>query len=399
MVTTGLECDRGDGAATMVWNHVFVTGIARSGTTLLDKVLSRHPEIWIASQPLPLLYVEIKRAYLEATDRAFDEVSQTNPLTDMFGDRHFPIAEWLTFLAEFEVSASWLRAVFEQMGQYSGRYFAPPTSDDIFTEANSETLFGFVSRYLDLCSNRPRAGILGSKETWCEEFIPYYLDAGAAVIHLVRDPRDVVTSLHHGDGARYAGRSRPLLYVLRQWRKSVAFSLAMDGHAGFLSIRYEDLVGRPEATLKRIAEHLGVEPLSEADLSGPVRLDDGRPWVSNSSHEPSTMINSNSIGRYREFLSPATDGLVQAVCFPEMSRLGYAVDLNAGEVGAILDSERYQEPVERTELSEYVWGPGRAKEELERWRCLQTGDRRSSLFVFDRAYDELSRTIQAGDQG
>jgi Sulfotransferase family len=45
---------------------LFVTGMQRSGTTLLEKLLHAHPELSVLSQPFPLLFVEVKRAFLES---------------------------------------------------------------------------------------------------------------------------------------------------------------------------------------------------------------------------------------------------------------------------------------------------------------------------------------------
>jgi hypothetical protein len=44
----------------------FITGTYRSGTTLLDKLLHSHPQAEALSQPAPALFLEAKKAFLEA---------------------------------------------------------------------------------------------------------------------------------------------------------------------------------------------------------------------------------------------------------------------------------------------------------------------------------------------
>jgi hypothetical protein len=44
---------------------LFLTGMQRCGTTLLDKLLSAHSQISILSQPFPLLFIEAKPSFLQ----------------------------------------------------------------------------------------------------------------------------------------------------------------------------------------------------------------------------------------------------------------------------------------------------------------------------------------------
>ena len=59
--------------------------------------------------------------------------------------------------------------------------------------------------------------MIGSKEIFCEEYIPYFLSNGVKVILLIRDPRDIITSLNFGKGADFTGEIRPTLFNIRNW--------------------------------------------------------------------------------------------------------------------------------------------------------------------------------------
>lgn len=83
----------------------------------------------------------------------------------------------------------------------------------------------------------------------------------ARVIHLQRDGRQVVASLHKA--AREYPAWRPYLDVSRcvdRWATAVRESRRWLGQDGHLHVSYEDLVDRPDETLDRIVLFLGTEP-------------------------------------------------------------------------------------------------------------------------------------------
>lgn len=45
--------------------ELLVTGMLRSGTTLLEKALNVHPDIKLCYQPFPELFINTKKAFLE----------------------------------------------------------------------------------------------------------------------------------------------------------------------------------------------------------------------------------------------------------------------------------------------------------------------------------------------
>lgn len=151
----------------------------------------------------------------------------------------------------------------------------------------------------------------------------------ARVIHIVRDGRDVVTSLlERGwlSSTRTGGDDAGLAYGAHRrfwvdpaqagdferasdarraawaWRTYVAAASAVDDPR-VLELRYESLVDQPEASASRIAEHLGAGPDL---LAGPL----GR-------------AHARSVGRYRDELTAEqlADALDEAG--PLLERLGY----------------------------------------------------------------------------
>ena len=68
----------------MTDDALFVTGAQRSGTTLLEKVLASQPGISMLSQPFPLLFVEVKRAFLRSLGN-----DDPYPLGHLFRERRY----------------------------------------------------------------------------------------------------------------------------------------------------------------------------------------------------------------------------------------------------------------------------------------------------------------------
>lgn len=71
------------------------------------------------------------------------------------------------------------------------------------------------------------------------------LDPGQWFIYILRDPRDVIVSLHGLDPSRYWAS-------LWYWRRAHAFAQKAQGHPRFIEIRYEDLVQEPDRVQREL---------------------------------------------------------------------------------------------------------------------------------------------------
>ncbi len=372
--------------------QLFVTGMPRSGTTLLDKLLSIHPQAHVFSQPLPLLYVRAKEAFLESRPRT---TVRRYPMNDMVSANWYPPADFSDFLATYRLGGAFCRTVLEDMVPFDGQYTKPEDPFRMLEAYRPASFYGFVTRYFESLGATGGLRVVGSKETWCEEYIPYFLENGARVLVILRDPRDAITSLNHGRGTSFGGRRKPHLFNLRQWRKSVAFALAHRERADFLALRYEDLACDPTTTAARITDFLELDRFSPEVFEGPLRSQSGKVWRSNSSHRAMTRITPDSVGRYRKHLPRKTDLFVQAACFAEMKRLGYQVEIGEDEVPTTLDRYREDEPLERPELAFYAWSDERREEERARWRMLRQGAFEPAWFIFETAFCQLLRWREA----
>jgi hypothetical protein len=75
------------------------------------------------------------------------------------------------------------------------------------------------------------------------------VDPDLWILHMVRDPRDVVVSRH----IQRPDRFWTTLRIWHRYRKAV---LRAEGHPRFLTLRYEDLVQNPDDVQKKISEFM-----------------------------------------------------------------------------------------------------------------------------------------------
>jgi Sulfotransferase family len=151
----------------------------------------------------------------------------------------------------------------------------------------------------------------------------------ATVVHMIRDPRDVAASLlekgwlkaesggHDDVAAPYGRHARFWVEEGRAedfdgasdarragwaWRRYV--TAARSASQNTLEVRYEGLVGNPQAAARKIAEHIGADPLLLARALADV--------------------HAESVGRWRRDLNEEQVADVEAEAGPLLRELGYS---------------------------------------------------------------------------
>ena len=62
--------------------HLFISGMARSGTTWLQQLLNNHHEMEVLDQPLPLLFIDAKKRFLNVFDEGHQVFQALNKMLD-----------------------------------------------------------------------------------------------------------------------------------------------------------------------------------------------------------------------------------------------------------------------------------------------------------------------------
>lgn len=123
--------------------RLFVTGMQRSGTTFLDKLLSGHREVTVHSQPLPLLFSGVRGRFLEEIGRP-----SQYPLSDMVHDNHYPPERWAEFLSGLVVDAELQSQLVHVMSTFGGQYTRMDDPLAFLGDFEGASLSDFIKNYL-----------------------------------------------------------------------------------------------------------------------------------------------------------------------------------------------------------------------------------------------------------
>jgi hypothetical protein len=279
---------------------IIVLGAPRSGTTLLRRLLDAHPRIACP----PETYV------FRAAARFLDEESFAEGL-------RIGVLLGLSFAGVDEATtlARLRRFVFGFLEEHAAREgkarWAEKTAFNAF----------YVPAIRRLCA-APGPGGDPADDVRFVCIHRHGLDVTLSLEELVKKTGGYVEELH-----RYVKETpAPYEAFARAWCDCAgAIADLVDADPRALAIRYEELVDDPEATLRRILDHVG-EPWDDG-LLGRVFGDDARGSGSVGFGDWKTYarpaIDRSSVERWRS-LPAATLRRLAELCNPTLTRLGYA---------------------------------------------------------------------------
>ncbi|HEY2344941.1 MAG TPA: sulfotransferase [Xanthomonadaceae bacterium] len=195
------------GAGSPDRRPVFVIGLPRSGTTLLERMLAAHPRI------------------VGVGEQRFAEIGWKHALAAC-GQSHDALSG-----SAIDESAAWHLRMLEQRVRHLG---LPADADRIVDKMPDNYLI---------------AG-------WLGVVFPH-----ATIIHVQRDPRDVALSCWFAQftgEAQWINELRHIAHRIEQHRRLMQHWHATIGER-LVEVRYENLVADPEAELRRLLAALGME--------------------------------------------------------------------------------------------------------------------------------------------
>ena len=216
----------------MAYSTFFVSGVPKSGTTWLGKLLDSHPEISCKGEACMHVFIEsllrISRDYNNILKGRSGKFSESNEFPLLPEDEIFEIA----------------------------RYFV-------------ELRLKMISQSL-----KPDLGFVGEKDPYHVVNYPVLnrMFPSAKIIHIIRDGRGVVLSAWHhnlqisAQGVQAAGFDKFLDEAASQWgamhRIARETSHLLGGR--YLEIHYEDMIADPLTQFKKVLDHLGAN--SDVDV-------------------------------------------------------------------------------------------------------------------------------------
>jgi len=302
---------------------VLITGCYRSGTTLAEKLLNSHAQVIVGSQPFPVLYFAAKRRFLEQRGLKF-----RYPLDHLFGETRYSPRTLCDYLDSYRLDESFIDALFDGLEAYTKGLWTP----EILTyrhRLRPGTFFELFCQFLGFISEifpKESARMVGAKEILVEEMAECLGQRGVRIVYVVRDPRDMITSLNFRDRDNLTGENRPVLFSIRAWRKSVALALQAEEAGYGTVIRYEDLTTNTAEAMGKVTRFLGLPSLDRGVLEQPIRDQWGKVWGGNSSFEDKRGVSTSSIGTYRRKMPETVIRYVESCCLPEMRLLGYELE-------------------------------------------------------------------------
>ena len=316
----------------------FVTGIARSGTNLIGRMLAQHQDFAFAMDPFLPVFKWFRSSVVDQVRRSGSEavpepVPPSAPIDDYYfhGERQrlMEAISGADFRIPFD-DANWplLQKDLEGRAIHESADLVPYLS-----ELKAPTYASIWQAGMNLVAKHRGKGSplwVGVKELWCVEFIPHLVKAfpSAKAVVIVRDPRAVVASMLKMGEDDVTQQAQILSYV-RHWRKLAAFLLmflAMPAMADRLYVvRYEDLVKEPENKAQELCMFFGVgyDP-AMLDMAGFYDPSRKSAWQGNSSFKASIVeVDAELANRWETYLPEPSIRLVDFLVGADMRLFGY----------------------------------------------------------------------------
>ncbi len=234
---------------------IFIGGCGRSGTTLFREVLNRHSQVFCG------------------------------PETSMFG---------LPFNPE-NLIEPWSLNRAETISQVEDACNLIAFAERFY---RSQAALNNKARWADKTPNNVRA--ISKILTWFPN---------AVFIHLIRDGRDVVCSLRNHPKERIVGgkiqpvvTNRPIVECATRWLDDTMKGLAFNTHPRYYEVRYEDLVGDFEGTIRSVCSVIGVD-FESSMLIASGNQENSKPGRLVNNKRATAPISATSVGRWRKDLT------------------------------------------------------------------------------------------------
>ncbi len=295
---------------------VFIVGIARTGSSMLQSMLNAHPDVDIVNE----LHFRAPRWIRKDVMRHVAELGSMQ--------RDERVDALVNLLFADELGGTFWRAAEQSERGVTVMDRQALRASILDSDRSPEALLRAI---LAEHARRSGARIPGAKfpveiswTPWLEVASP-----GCRLIHVTRDPRAIYPSMvkveahfapaQLGRLAEPRARLRRLVYIVDQYRKAAALHRRYAHRSCYLQSRFEDLVSDPRSQLERICAFLDLEPTQEM-LHPPVR---------NSSYGLADHtvrehgVDARTLERWKELVSPSAQRLLMAALASSMETLGY----------------------------------------------------------------------------
>lgn len=367
----------------------------RSGTTLLARALQAHPNVILASDPFFEFFKYIRNKYYSQKIKGFDP---EQPLSDKFLEERGIYTQFIDNFLEIKLSEQDIKKAVPRIARaaapYSPKIIPFLKKIKMFKQKKAGRVLAELIKLLIQAYPKKNLKLVGFKEVWLEEFIGPLLKLPRFYsLQIIRDPRGVVASNKRDSSGRY-----PILFLVRQWRKTVAFALRHQGNKKFYQIKFEDLLKNPRRVFQQITKFLKIPYSKNLVDFNQFKDGQGRPWCQNSSFGKTRRFNEESIDKWQKVLGKKEVALIELLCGPEMRYLGYQMTNSVVDYNILF---QYRES--KKGLAEWIkkyaieLDGQRREEEIVRLFLLKNSildcsdDLLDNFFIDKKAYAQLKR--------
>lgn len=266
---------------------VFVVGMPRSGTKLLESILNRHPLIAITENESHCI------PYFFNTINKYGDLKDFENFGSFYNDfSRTTFFQRLTKRDSFIDKESWHK------------------------EITSWSYAGIIEAFYQLYAKKKDKQIWGDKTPSYMLHLPLLksLFPRAKFIHIIRDARDYCLSINKA-------WNKNIYRAAQRWHDSIRKcqeDAKMLPSPDYLEVRYEQLIDSPERTTKLICGFLDVSyNRNMTSLQKPTEnLGDAKNFVG---------ILKNNYGKWEKYLAEKNLMKIERICGSLLSELGYPV--------------------------------------------------------------------------
>lgn len=274
-------------------NPIFITGIYRSGTTLISRMLNNHPNLNITYDSVHFMRFSF--------------------------DNYNPIHE----------KSNYLNLINEIKNRLKDRWDLILDHDIVINEIEKYEKIDYSTIYDSIMSTlllkNSDAQNWGEKTNVCWRKIPDFISMfpKGKTILMIRDPRDILLSYKNmttEPGLRYLDSVFACLDAFKTAKK---FQNNLSKH-NFCLIKYEDLITNPKNVLEKVCDFLEIKFEPTMLESEKFKDKSGKLWESNSAFKKKmTGISKDSMNRWKKTISNVELYFVEMILREEILEFSY----------------------------------------------------------------------------
>lgn len=298
-----------------------IAGSDRSGSTLLDSILGTV-DGWFSAGELRYLWER------GVQQRRLCGCSNPVPECEVWGR----VLEALPAVATPEAAAHLVDELAMVRTRYAPLAMMPLTRSRF--AGRLDDLVDVFARLMPTIADVTGARVIvdSSKRPLYTYMLGLVPDIELTVVHIVRDPRAVAHSRNRYKRQVDSGEDRamtqapPFTAALSWAMWNVAVRSLFRKHPRYHVVRYEDLIARPEATVRSILEVVGTPDAALPFVSGStVTLQQNHTVSGNPSRFTTGEVELRLDSAWQHDMGPFDKGLVTAMTAPWLRRYGYRI--------------------------------------------------------------------------